>query len=148
MAQLIGQSIRRREDRPLLLGQGQYASDVRLPGMLHLAVVRSVYPHGRLDAVSLEALRGLEGVWAFTAEDLPEIRGPLADAAPPGAVAHPRPVLASGKVRYVGEPIAAVVAEDPVRAVDAAQLVEVEVTPLDGVGRRHRGDGRRRAAAA
>lgn len=118
----------------MLLGQGQYAGDVRLPGLLHLAVVRSMYPHGRLESVSLEAARRLPGVQAFAAADLPEIRGPLTDGGPPGATAHPRPVLASGKVRYSGEPIAALVAEDPFTAVDAAGLVEVQITPFDGVG--------------
>jgi carbon-monoxide dehydrogenase large subunit len=134
MTNPIGQSLRRREDRPLLLGQGQYAADIRLPGLLHLTLVRSIHPHARLDSVSLEAARQLPGVQAFVAADLPEIGGTLGDAAPPGAVAHPRPVLASGRVRYAGEPIAAIVAEDPVAAVDAAQLVEVQVSPLDGVG--------------
>jgi carbon-monoxide dehydrogenase large subunit len=134
MSTLIGQSLRRREDRPLLLGQGQYAGDVRLPGMLHMAVVRSIYPHGRLEGVSLESARQLPGVQAFAAQDLPETGGSLGDAAPPGASAHPRPVLASGKVRYSGEPIAIVVAEDPVQAADAAALVEVQIAPLAGAG--------------
>src|SRR5689334_18437965 len=112
MPKLIGTSVLRREDRPLLTGKGQYAGDVALPGMLHVAVVRSVYPHARIDAINLEPARSLPGVvGAFALADLPEIKGNLGDPAPPGLKAEPRPVLAGDRVRYVGEPIAVVVAE-------------------------------------
>jgi len=135
MASVIGKSLLRREDHPLLLGQGHYAGDVQLPRMLHMAVVRSMYPHARLDAVRLQTPRAMAGVvGAFAATDLPEVEARLNDAAPPGLTGYPRPVLASGKVRYVGEPIAVVVAEDEASAVDAAQAVEVELTPLEGAG--------------
>ena len=58
---VIGKSLLRREDRPLLLGQGQYVADLQLPGLLHMAVVRSMYPHARLDGVDLEAARAMPG---------------------------------------------------------------------------------------
>src|SRR5207253_769145 len=70
----------------------------------------------------------------YVLADLPEISGALGDPVPPGVEGRPRPVLASGKVRYVGEPIAVVVADDPARAVDAAASVEVDYEPLEGVG--------------
>ncbi|MDQ6672785.1 MAG: xanthine dehydrogenase family protein molybdopterin-binding subunit [Chloroflexota bacterium] len=131
----IGKSLLRREDRPLLLGQGQYAGDLHLPSMLHMAVVRSQYPHARLEAVHLEAARSMPRVvGAFTAMDFPELDNRLNDPVPPGLKGYPRPVLASGKVRYVGEPIAVVLAEGEASAADAAQAVEVELTPLDGAG--------------
>jgi len=133
---LIGRALRRREDYPLLVGRGQYAGDIRLPGLLHLAVVRSPYPHARLGRIDLGAARALPGVvGAFSIADLPEIRtNQMGDPAPPGVRGAPRPVLASGNVRYVGEPIAVVVAHDPATAADAASLVEVDFEPLDGAG--------------
>jgi aerobic carbon-monoxide dehydrogenase large subunit len=135
MPKLIGRSLLRREDRPLLTGKGQYAGDVNLPGLLHAAVVRSVYPHARIERVALDTARAMPGVLgAFALADLPEIRGPLSDPVPPGLEGRPRPVLAGDKVRYVGEPIAVVVADEPARAVDAAEAVDVEYVPLEGVG--------------
>jgi aerobic carbon-monoxide dehydrogenase large subunit len=135
MPKLIGQSLRRREDRPLLTGRGQYAGDVNLPGMLHVAIVRSVYPHARLERINLEQARAVPGVvGAFALADLTEITSSLGDPAPAGMQAQPRPVLAREKVRYVGEPIAVVVAEDAATARDAADAVEVEYAPLGGVG--------------
>ena len=132
---LVGQSLLRREDRPLLTGKGQYADDLHLPNLACMAVVRSVYPHAKLNGVILEAARSLPRVLGvFALQDLPELRGPMGDPAPPGVEARPRPVLASEKVRYVGEPIAVVVAEDAATAMDAAQAVEVDYEPLPGVG--------------
>lgn len=132
---LIGSSLRRREDGPLLRGEGRYVEDVRLPGMLHMAVVRSPYPHARLGRVDLEAVRQMPGVIvAAAAADLADIRPTMGDPAPAGLTAAPRPVLAVDRVRYVGEPVAVVVAEDRGVAMDAAEQVEVEYTPLDGVG--------------
>lgn len=132
---VIGKSLLRREDRPLLLGQGQYVADLQLPGLLHMAVVRSDYPHAELNGVHLGAARATPGViGAFAATDLPEMENQLNDPVPAGMHGYPRPVLASGRVRYVGEPIAVVIAEDPRIAADAAQLVEVDVTPLEGAG--------------
>ncbi len=134
-ARLVGASLRRREDPPLLRGRGQYVEDVSLPAMLHMAVVRSPYPHARIEQINLEPARGLPGVvGAFAADDLPEIKSAMNDPAPPGLAAAPRPVLARDHVRYVGEPIAVVVAETREIASDAVDLVEVEFTPLEGVG--------------
>jgi carbon-monoxide dehydrogenase large subunit len=134
-ARLVGASLRRREDPPLLRGGGQYVEDVKLVGMLHMAVVRSAYPHAKIEQINLEAARRLPGVvGAFAADDLPEIKSSMNDPAPPGMAAAPRPVLARERVRYTGEPIAVVVAETREIASDAVDLVEVDFTPLDGVG--------------
>src|SRR5918912_1757167 len=118
MPKLIGRSLLRREDRPLLTGKGQYAGDLNLPGLLPIVVVRSVYPHARLERVVLDQARSMPGVvGAYSLADLTEIRSALGDPVPPGIEgARPRPVLASGKVRYTGEPIAVVIADDPARA--------------------------------
>src|SRR5579859_1886557 len=135
MPNLIGQSLLRREDRPLLTGQGHYAGDVNLPGMLHVSVVRSVYPHARITRVNLDAARRMRGVvGAFALAEMPEVASGLGDPAPQGMQAQPRPVLAGDKVRYVGEPIAVVVAKVQTTARDAADLVEIEYEPLEGVG--------------
>ncbi|HLZ27256.1 MAG TPA: xanthine dehydrogenase family protein molybdopterin-binding subunit [Chloroflexota bacterium] len=135
MLAVIGRSLLRREDRALLLGQGQFAGDLQLPGLLHMAVARSVYPHARVDGVHLDGARAMAGVLgAFAAMDLPEMENRLNDPVPAGMRGFPRPVLATGTVRYVGEPIAVVVAEDERVAADAAEAVEVEYTPLAGAG--------------
>jgi aerobic carbon-monoxide dehydrogenase large subunit len=135
MPKLIGQSLLRREDRALLTGAGQYAGDINPPGLLHVGVVRSVYPHARIARVALETARGMPGVvGAFALSDLPEIQSSLGDPAAAGIEARSRPVLAGDKVRYVGEPIAVVVADDPARALDAVESVDVEFVPLEGVG--------------
>src|SRR3981081_2333336 len=135
MPNLIGQALLRREDRPLLTGRGQYAGDVCLPDMLHVAVVRAVCPRWRIERVGLAIARAMPGVvGAFALSDLTELRGPLADPAPPGLEGGPGPLLAAARVRYVGEPIAVVVADDAARAVDAVDAAEVEYEALEGVG--------------
>ena len=135
MPKFIGQSLLRREDRPLVTGKGQYAGDINLPGLLHVAVVRSIYPHARINRIQLDQARQSPGVvGAFALADLPEIKSALNDPVPPGLDGHPRPVLAGDGVRYVGEPIAVVVADTQANARDAADAVEIDYTPLDGVG--------------
>jgi CO/xanthine dehydrogenase Mo-binding subunit len=135
MPKFIGQSLLRREDRPLVTGKGLYAGDVSLPGLLHVAVVRSIYPHARIDGIQLDPARRSPGVvGAFAMADLPEIKSALNDPVPPGLEGHPRPVLAGDKARYVGEPIAIVVADTQANARDAADAVDIDYTPLEGVG--------------
>ena len=134
----IGQSVRRREDLALVTGRGRYAGDVRFPGLLYAAVSRSTSPHGLLTAVDLDVARSMPGVVAaFAADDLPEIHGVVVDtvdATFPDTHLVRRPVLAIERVRYVGEPVAVVVATDPYVAADAAGAVFIDTEPLDGVG--------------
>jgi aerobic carbon-monoxide dehydrogenase large subunit len=126
-----GKAVRRREDPPLIKGQGTYTDDLRLPDELHAAFVRSEVAHGRIGSVNTEAAASAPGVvGVFTAADLdlqPFGPGPMA---PDDML---RPVLATGVVRFQGEAIAMVVAETREAAVDAAELVEVEIEPLEVV---------------
>lgn len=125
-------SIPRLEDAPLLLGKGCFVGDLRLTGMLSLEVIRSQYACGELRSVELEAARSAPGVldvFAFgdLSSPLPPIpcRLPL----PHGLEPLLQPPLADSRVRYVGQPLAVVVAETPVAARDAADLVRVEIEP-------------------
>lgn len=122
----------RAEDDRLIRGEGCYIDDIRFPGMAHVTIVRSQSAHARI-RVDASAARALDGVVAVvTAEDLPAGARVLPDCHPNPALTHPRgpAVLADGVVRYVGEPIAAIVAEDRYVAEDAAELVLVDYEPL------------------
>jgi carbon-monoxide dehydrogenase large subunit len=131
----IGQRVRRREDLALVTGRGRYAGDLRFPGLVYAAVSRSTSPHGQLTAVNLDVARSMPGiVGAFAADDLPEIHGVMVDAVLPDSHLVGRPVLAKDRVRYVGEPVAIIIASDPYLAADAAAVVDIEVEPIDGVG--------------
>jgi carbon-monoxide dehydrogenase large subunit len=128
----IGKSVRRLEDRPLLTGAGRFAADVAAPDMLHMRVVRSSVAFGRLTRVRVEAARahpGAVAVWtAADVADIPPIGFRMTPV--PGLKRYRQPVLASGHVRYVGEPIALVFAGDPYTAEDIADLVEPEIETL------------------
>jgi aerobic carbon-monoxide dehydrogenase large subunit len=129
---MIGQPLRRREDLPLVRGQGRYVDDLDLPGLAHVVFVRSHHARARILGVRVpSSAPGLLRV--LTAGDLRGRAQPLPVAGPEGAeLAHePHPILAADEVRYAGQPVAAVVAESRAQAVDAAELVEVEYAPLD-----------------
>ncbi len=127
----VGVSIPRREDLRLITGRGRYAGDLHPDRLLHLAVVRSIVPHGVLSRVDLDVARSMPGVVAtFAAGDLKEIKGPIVDVTLPDVHAVARPVLARERVRYVGEPVAVVVAENAYAAADAAAAVLIETEPL------------------
>jgi len=136
----VGTPLPRIEDGRLLTGRGRYAADFRLPGMLHAAVLRSPHAHARLRRICTEAALGLPGVVAVvTAADLGDIgRIPVRLGPRPGIVACLQPALAREKVRYVGEPVAFVVAESRYLAEDALELIEVDYTPLPAVADAHR----------
>ena len=133
-------SPRRREDGRLLSGRGTYADDVNLPGQAYAAFVRSSVPHGVLNRVDVEAARAVPGVLAvFTGAELVSAGvGPIPYLAMPNfplavRARAPRPALALGRVRHVGECIAVVVAETAAVAADAAELVWPDITPLPAV---------------
>ncbi len=131
---MIGQPLRRREDLPLLRGQGRYVDDLDLPGLAHVAFVRSHHARARILDIRLpDRAPGLLRV--LTAADLVGRAGPLPVAAPEGVHVEnvPHPILAAEEVRYVGQPVVAVVAESRAQAVDAAERVEVEYDELDAV---------------
>src|SRR5438094_231860 len=131
----IGRSVRRLEDRRLLMGRGTYAADFRLPGMLHGAVLRSSHAHARLGAVDARTALALPGVVAvITADDLGAVgRIPIRLGPRPSIVACLQPPLARDKVRYVGEPVAFVVATSRYLAEDAQDVVEVDYHPLPAI---------------
>ena len=132
MPPLVGTSTLRKEDPALLSGHGRYADDLPIPaGTLHAHVIRSPHPHA--DIVSIDAREALakDGVWAvITGDDVRKMSDPF-------LVALKTPVyqwsLAVGRVRYVGEPVALVVAESRYLAEDAGELVQIEYRPLDAV---------------
>ena len=129
---LLGNSVPRREDANLVRGRGGYAGNVALDGMLHAHFVRSTVAHGEILSVEVDDARTMPGVVAvYTAADLG-----LADRRPAMKVypeAMARPFLARDRVRFVGEPLAVVLADDPYRAADAADAVWADVEPLKAV---------------
>jgi aerobic carbon-monoxide dehydrogenase large subunit len=131
-AKVVGQPVKRLEDLPLVTGRGRYAGDINFPGQLHMRVVRSSHAHGRIvsvDASRALAAPGVTAVW--TAADVSELR-PIALREGPDEHLDPylQPILAARRVRYVGEPVAAVFGDDPYRAEDAAERVRLEIEEL------------------
>jgi carbon-monoxide dehydrogenase large subunit/6-hydroxypseudooxynicotine dehydrogenase subunit gamma len=131
-SEFIGRSVLRLEDPPLVTGQGRFANDISFPNQVHMRVVRSPHAHGNILAIDTAAARALRGVVAvWTADDIPEIppidfrEGRIEPLEP-----FRQPVLAKGRVRYVGEPVAVVFAESTYVAEDAADLVEIAVEEL------------------
>ncbi|MGZ8652690.1 MAG: xanthine dehydrogenase family protein molybdopterin-binding subunit, partial [Actinomycetota bacterium] len=123
----------RREDAPILRGAARYIDDLTLPGMLHMVVVRSSFAHANLGAIDASDALATPGVVAvLTAEDLAGRAGPMpiAPAEDADVAAAPIPLLASGRVRFAGEPVAAVMAETRAIAEDAAELLAVGYDPL------------------
>ena len=134
----FGASVKRKEDPALLQGKGQYVDDIKLPGMLHAAFVRSSYAHakvGRIDKSAALAVPGVHAVIVYA--DLPESvrRQTLPLLVPHPAIKQPYLpyALVKDEACYVGEPIACVVADSRYIAEDAAQLVQVEYEPLPAV---------------
>jgi carbon-monoxide dehydrogenase large subunit len=133
-----GTSVKRTEDPRILTGAGRYVDDVKLPGMLHAAFVRSPLAHGRVLAVDATAARALPGVVAvFTGADLDAmtVRGPdpLLAYIGMGAGGPDYSLLATDKVRFVGDPVAVVVADSRYLAEDGCELVEVDYEGLPPV---------------
>ena len=131
----VGQSVTRLEDRPLLMGRGHFAADVSFAQQLHMRVVRSDFAHGRLRAVNVTAALatpGVHAVWtAADVADIPPIDFRLSRIE--GLEPYRQRLFAAGFVRYVGEPVAAVFANDPYLAEDAAELVTLDVEELSAI---------------
>jgi aerobic carbon-monoxide dehydrogenase large subunit len=129
---IVGTSVRRLEDPPLVTGRGAFAADVAFPHMLHMRLVRSAHAHGRIVSIDASAALSLPGVAAvWTSADVAEI--PPIDfrlTRVEGLAPYRQPILARERVRYVGEPVAAVFATDSYVAEDAADLVAVEAEDL------------------
>ncbi|MHB8323326.1 MAG: hypothetical protein ACYDEA_12785 [Candidatus Dormibacteria bacterium] len=138
VSQLIGARVQRREDPRLITGHGRFIEDHVLPGLTHMAVVRSPHPHARILSIDGEAARSAPGVLAvLTAKDFkPQISGgmPVTPAfAPEKKYVPERFPIAELEVCFQGEPVAVVVATDRCLAADAADLVRVEYQPLPAV---------------
>src|SRR4051812_26813437 len=133
----VGQSMRRKEDPPLITGKGRYTDDIVLPGQLWASIIRSPEAHARITSIDTSAAEARDGVrLVLTGEDLTDLLAPLPMAwVPPGVEIHTPEhwPLARGKVCHVGDPVAVVVADDKYAAVDAAEDVIVEYDPLPAV---------------
>ncbi len=131
----VGMPIRRTEDPRLLTGNGEYASDRKPDRALHVAFRRSEQPHARIARIDVDGARAAPGVVAvFTAEDLAEDYKPVIPVSRmANYYATPITALAWNKVRYVGEAVVAVVAEDRYLAEDALELIDIEYDPLGAV---------------
>ncbi|MGH2482064.1 MAG: xanthine dehydrogenase family protein molybdopterin-binding subunit, partial [Ktedonobacteraceae bacterium] len=128
------QKIRRREDPALITGRGQYVGDIRRPGMLSISFVRSLYPHARIVAIDVQQAQAHPGVVAVvTGADTAHLGELLTNLSPDSAWA-PQPPMPLDEVNFVGEPVAAVVAESETAAFEAAELVEVDYEVLPSVG--------------
>jgi aerobic carbon-monoxide dehydrogenase large subunit len=134
-ARYVGARINRVEDARLLTGRGTYVDDVSLPGMLHACFVRSPFARAAIRGIDPSAALAVPGVhFVFTAAELnPDVKEQWHTAIGPKSPETPRPPLAEGEVRFVGDPVALVVAENRYLAEDAAELVEVDYEPLAAV---------------
>jgi carbon-monoxide dehydrogenase large subunit len=135
---VVGRSVLRLEDPPLLTGEGRFVGDLSFPNQLHIRVVRSAYAHGSIVSIDIAAALAAPGVVAvWTSRDIADLppiglreglgtrQADLARLLP-----YLQPVLALERVRYIGEPVAAVFAEDAYLGEDAADLVDVQVEEL------------------
>lgn len=146
-ATYVGRPVPRKEDRPLVTGTSRFVADIALPGSVEIAFLRSPVAHARLRRIDATAARDAEGViGVYTAEDLagrvePFTRFVDQERTPPELAAAVRPfirscdmeVLASDRVRYVGQPVAAVAAESRYLAEDAVELIGVDYEELEAV---------------
>jgi carbon-monoxide dehydrogenase large subunit/6-hydroxypseudooxynicotine dehydrogenase subunit gamma len=123
------------EDPPLVIGRGEFAGDINFPHQLSMRIMRSAHAHGRIVSIDTEAARALPGVFAvWTAADVADIPPvDFREGSIPALDPYRQPILANGMVRYVGEPIAAVFADNQYVAEDAADLVTVEIDELPPV---------------
>jgi aerobic carbon-monoxide dehydrogenase large subunit len=128
----VGRAVRRREDLALLRGRGSFVATMRMEGMVYLAVLRSPIAHGRILSVDASAAKAAVGVIdVLTAADITEA-APMPVTAREGATLAPIPIplLAREKVRFTGEPVAAVIAGTRASAEDALELINVDYEPL------------------
>lgn len=152
VGKLVGTSVARKEDRPLITGQGRFVADLKLPGTLDVAFVRSPVAHAKIARIDTTRALAAPGVKAiYTGEDIRGLVAPFTrfvdqEHTPPGLAAavqpqiHPCPieVLVDGTVRYVGQAIVAVVSTDRYLAEDACELVEIDYDELPVVSDVHK----------
>jgi len=127
----VGRPLKRREDRRLITGLGKFVDDTKLPGMAYVALLRSPYAHARITKLDISKATSMEGVvCTLTGDEVAKLTDPFLQISSPPASKVKDYCLAVGKVRFVGEPVAAVVAETRSMAEDALELIEVEYEVL------------------
>jgi carbon-monoxide dehydrogenase large subunit len=134
---LVGSPVARIEDLRFLRGRGQYVDDLAPDGLLHAAILRSAVAHGRIRAIDAAAARARSGVTVITAADIGTVPMIPMRLEPLAAFRrYEQPVLAHAKVRYVGEPLAVVVAQSAALAEDALEAIAVDIESLPAVADR------------
>ncbi|HET9309857.1 MAG TPA: carbon monoxide dehydrogenase, partial [Actinomycetota bacterium] len=123
----VGHSVKRKEDDRFIQGRGTYIDDVKLPGMLHMAILRSPYAHATINGIDTSKAAAMPGVIAVVTGELMAQHNL---AWMPTLSYDTQAVLATDKVRFQGQEVAAVVATDPYVAKDALELIEVDYDPL------------------
>ena len=126
----LGRSVKRREDDRFIVGRGNYIDDIKLPGMLHMAILRSPIAHAKINSIDTSKASALPGVVAVVTGEL------LAQhnlAWMPTLSGDTQAVLATDKVRMQGQEVACVIAEDVYTAHDALELIEVDYEPLPAI---------------
>ncbi|HEY3099007.1 MAG TPA: xanthine dehydrogenase family protein molybdopterin-binding subunit [Methylomirabilota bacterium] len=127
---MIGQSPKSKDAIRLLRGQGRYVDDLTRRDLVHLGVVRSAHAHARITRVEAKGARAIPGVRAvWTTADVPELGQPLTTGGSKER-SFAVPILAGERARYVGEPVAVVIADTPALVTDALAAVQVDYTPL------------------
>jgi carbon-monoxide dehydrogenase large subunit len=155
LSRYVGAQVRRKEDPRLITGSSMYVDDLRLPGMLHIALVRSPYPHATITGIDTSAALTMPGVvTVITGEELAAFCGPLEGGSSEGGSGEqgdrdegaeeeiPTPAtwaIARDRVRFVGEAVAAVVARSRYQAEDAVEAVDVSYEPLPSVANPEQG---------
>jgi carbon-monoxide dehydrogenase large subunit len=131
----IGQPLKRREDFKFLTGRGRYVDDIKIPGVLHMAVLRSPHAHAAMKTIDLSSAKNAPGVrLVLSGEDLAGKIGPIVpNWIIPGTKVPHRPVLAADRVRFVGECVALVAADSLAEAYDAIELIDVDYEILPAV---------------
>lgn len=135
MTRYAGTRVPRIEDNRLLTGHGTFVDDVVRPGMLHACFVRSPFAHARIKGIDTSVALAMPGVHAvFTADDLnPDVKEAWHAVAGKDIPDTPRPPLAEGEVKFVGDPVALVIADSRYLAEDAVDAVEVDYEPLPAI---------------
>ena len=130
---VLGDRLPRLEDPPLITGRGRYAADINFPNQLHMRILRAPFAHAEIKSIDTAAAKALPGVVAvWTHDDIADLP-PIdfrADRSADNLKPFRQHVLAGDRMRYVGDPVAAVFAEDPYIAEDAAELIEIDAEPL------------------
>src|SRR2546425_8997770 len=124
----VGESIKRKEDDRFIRGKGNYVDDVTLPGMLHMAILRSPFAHATINGIDTSKAAAVPGVVAVVTGELMAQHNL---AWMPTLSYDTQAVLATDKVRFQGQEVAAVIAEDPYIAKDALELIDVDYDPLE-----------------